>query len=126
MNQEVYDRIRDAVLQGSSLKDEYQRAVERGEYKTVAAAKSAFYRHKHLLNEPDVRHANAKLTIAQEQVLVSTCQAYSAANQGLRPGEVRKVILKVWDIDVSPTWVSNFLHRHHAELTRGQSPDHSV
>ena len=43
MNQEVYDRIREAVLQGSLLKDEYQLAVERREYETVAAAKSAYY-----------------------------------------------------------------------------------
>ena len=117
MNQEVYDRIRETVLQVSLLKDEYQLAVERREYETVAAAKSAYYRHKHLLNEADVRHANAKLTFAQEQVLLATCQTFSAANQGLQPGEVGEVILKVWDISVSPMWVSNFLQRHHTELT---------
>ena len=50
----MYDRIRETALQVSLLKDEYQLAVERREYETVAAAKSAYYRHKHLLNEADV------------------------------------------------------------------------
>ena len=124
MNQEVYDRIRETVLQVSLLKDEYQLAVERREYETVAAAKSAYYRHKHLLNEADVRHANAKLTFAQEQVLVATCQTFSAANQGLQPAEVGEVILKVWDItDVGLQLPSETSYRAHWETLQGSSEE---
>jgi len=62
-------------------------------------------------------HAARRLSSLQEQILLYTAQAFSASNLGLTPAQIRTIASRLWDIELSPSWVTKWLKRNKKEIS---------
>ena len=80
----------------------------------VGALRSSYYRSRE--NTPRA-HGNARLSHHDEQVLVGVAQAFSLNNFPLNNAQIRGVIKRRWDIEVSQPWVSRWVKRNRQHLS---------
>ena len=82
---------------------------------TAAALRSAYHRSRE--GTPRA-HGASLLELHQQEVLVRLSQAFGLNNLPLTNSQLRAVIKRRWDVDVSPPWVSRWVkrNRHHHSL----------
>jgi len=80
----------------------------------VGALRSSYY--SSLENTPRA-HGNARLSHHDEHVLVAVAQAFSLNNFPLNNAQIRGVIKRRWDIEVSQPWVSRWVQRNRQHLS---------
>jgi len=61
-------------------------------------------------------HGNRRLSAEREDVVVGVIQAFSINNLPLSKLQIRAIVSRRWNIDVSESWVRRFLRRHHLHL----------
>jgi len=106
-------RVVDTFASGGTLKSALEHvSAETGI--STAALRMAYHR-----SPSGVRrlHGNCTLTAHEDDVLVGVAQAFSLNNFPLSGAQIRAVVKRRWDKDVSKPWVTRWVRRHRHQLS---------
>ena len=106
-------RVVDTFASGGTLKSALEHvSAETGI--SMAALRMAYHR-----SPSGVRrlHGNCTLTAHEDDVLVGVAQAFSLNNFPLSGAQIRAVVKRRWDKDVSKPWVTRWVRRHRHQLS---------
>jgi len=83
--------------------------------RSFSSLRSAYHRSRRRTKR---RHGQHKLTASQEDILVSVAQAFSVNNMALTGRQMRELVARKWQVNVSRQWVTKFLARHRSRLSK--------
>ena len=62
-------------------------------------------------------HGARLLSDDQELILLYAAQAFSAANEGLIPSQIKTIARELWKVELKSSWISNWLQRHKKDIS---------